>query len=218
MTNSPEVVVTAEWHSHIALGSVLLQGEDYLRLYKTAIEKNTQIQDHIRQAHIVNLAFALELLLKALHYSIGKVERGHNLNKLYIRLPHKIQKEIKKKFGMKLPTYFLPRPAEFPTFEEMLKQHANAYERWRYFHEVGSGSFNDQFCTALAYSIIEVAHEMKANLLETVLKQHEQGLIVLPEGTSVSVPIVVPGPSLFNRLKRGFYYAWMAFQDGIKER
>lgn len=81
-------------------------------------------------------AFAVEMGLKTLLVYSGKEEKpeGHDLAKLFGRLPQDVQELVKKMTLELLPN---TEPNDFP---KLLRKHRETFENWRYFHEDFDGS------------------------------------------------------------------------------
>ncbi len=81
-------------------------------------------------------AFAVEMGLKTLLVYSDKEEKpeGHDLAKLFGRLPRDTQEMVKKKTLELLPSI------EASDFSKLLRQHRETFESWRYFHEDFDGS------------------------------------------------------------------------------
>lgn len=172
--------VTPEYQRFINLQIVLAQGEDFLQVHKVVVRCNglTPGEDgsvEVKAAHLPVLAFAIELLVKALHFSDGVTARGHKLNELYRALPAHLRTRVRSAVDKRVPY------SDDATFDARLDEHANAFVEWRYFYERGTGSFNSQFCSALADAIVEVGHELIAEMRLVVEKQAEDGLLNIPK-------------------------------------
>lgn len=81
-------------------------------------------------------AFAVEMGLKTLLVYSGKEEKpeGHDLAKLFGRLPRDVQELVKKMTLDLLPN------VETNDFPKLLRKHRETFENWRYFHEDFDGS------------------------------------------------------------------------------
>lgn len=114
-------------------------------------------------AGAVNMSFAAELFLKAIHLIISKKPiMGHKLLFLYNDLPENVKHKIEEqyKFQLKnnkeielLPSFKMNvfRPNEKPTNEQpddardelytFLEKHNHTFEHWRYLHEIKDGGY-----------------------------------------------------------------------------
>lgn len=144
------------------MSAALQNAREFLNAYRVLRSHNnaclTTKQSPVFIVDVVNLAFAIELLLKALLYSEAKKARGHKLDELFELLSPQTQEEIKRNFAeLLIRTSGHSRDTFGLTFEDKLKQYAKTYENWRYLHEKNPGSFHSDFCENLALVLNEVA-------------------------------------------------------------
>ena len=107
---------------------------------------------------VVNLAFAIELGLKASHFSYNDAVRGHRLDQLYYALPQLDQEFIahhsslgKDKIAADLPHV------------------ANAFQDWRYIHEeVGIITISLQFLMLFWHGVDNLAETKRQQQLEAL--------------------------------------------------
>ena len=123
---------------------VKYQADDFFEAYLVLKKHNK-----FGSPSVVNLAFAVELYIKDLHFALlGKMPRGHNILELYRELPEEIKQEIKnspsiKKVisfysGQKFPLY-IPQDKNKKPITDILEQQiykiSDGFVRWRYSHE-----------------------------------------------------------------------------------
>ena len=82
-------------------------------------------EDWLMVPYIVNMAFACELFLKSLLSDGESEQKGHNLEKLFYKLPLKHQKAV-------LKHHYFKGEEEF---EERLAVTGQVYHNWRYSYE-----------------------------------------------------------------------------------
>lgn len=143
--------------------AALQDAQDFFNAYRVLQAHNrdciTTKELPIFTVDVVNLTFGIELFLKVLLYGAGKKVHGHKLSELFEYLPRETRTEIKKAFMEHLvKTTGNDHDIFGLTFEDRLKQYANTFQDWRYFHEKGQGNFNSRFCENLAYVLNEIAH------------------------------------------------------------
>ena len=122
---------------------------------------------------IVCLAFSVELYIKDLHYAIkGKAPRGHNILKLFKKLPEEIQQEIfsydsisQNPFFTRGNILFTDRFAsdysEFDVFIDQIEAISDGFEKWRYSYERTSLHYDVSFALAFIDSIKSAASEVR---------------------------------------------------------
>lgn len=120
---------------------------------------------------IVCLAFSVELYIKDLHHVVnGKTPRGHNILKLFEKLPEKIQQEIftydsisQNPFFTRGNILFTERFAAdysaYDGFIDQLKAISDGFEKWRYSYESTSLNYDVSFTLAFIESIKSAANE-----------------------------------------------------------
>lgn len=118
---------------------------------------------------IVCLAFSLELYLKNLHYVInGKSPRGHNILKLFEKLPEEIQQKIfvhdaitQNPFNTRgdifSPEGFSGSYSAYDRFIGQVKAISDGFEKWRYSHENSILRYDVSFALALIESIKSIS-------------------------------------------------------------
>ncbi|WP_414554756.1 hypothetical protein [Stenotrophomonas forensis] len=84
--------------------------------------------------YVVNTAFCLELYLKALSLRHGTEQRGHDLLKLYDRLPQAAKEAISSKIPDAQQEAQHPRPVDVRDLLTVIKDN---FSQWRYAHEYG---------------------------------------------------------------------------------
>lgn len=144
------------------MGAALLNAQEFLNACRVLRAHNnacvTTKQQPVFIVDVVNLAFGIELLLKALLYGAGKKAKSHNLDELFEFLSPQTQEEVKRNFAeLLIRTTGHSRDIFGLTFEDKLKQYAKTYENWRYLHEKNPGSFHSDFCENLALVLNEMA-------------------------------------------------------------
>ncbi len=146
------------------------QAEDFLNAYEILNESNEALIDQQSGAsespvtekvfgalptmgvEVVCLAFSVELHIKALHYAIlGKTPRGHNILKLFKRLPEWAQQEI---FHHRSIAKYGWTRAEF---EDQLRDISDGFSKWRYAYESTSLRYNSYFALVLIEASRSVA-------------------------------------------------------------
>lgn len=142
--------------------SILSNAQDFSRASQILRKHNQHCvgsgEQPVFTVDIVNLAFAIELFLKALLCGVGKKVRGHKMNELFACLPEEKQMEIKEAFNNHLvKTKGHSQDLFRLKFEDRLEQYANTYDYWRYFHEKKCGTFDSRFCEDLSLVLNEMA-------------------------------------------------------------
>ena len=89
---------------------------------------------------IVCLAFSVELYIKDVHYVIrGKSPRGHNILKLFEKLPDEIQQQIFSHHSIAHYGW------NFDEFKQEIIAISDGFEKWRYSHETTTLRYNSYF-------------------------------------------------------------------------
>lgn len=149
---------------------IRMQADDFLKAYQVLAENYDKASLVIMTPSVVNLAFALELYIKDLHFAIkGKAPRGHNILKLYKTLPHTIKKEIIKHKAISQnpfhtrgnifsPKFYSKNYSTYNRFTDQIKAISKGFEDWRYSHENhNSLNYDTSFALALIEAIKETA-------------------------------------------------------------
>lgn len=97
-----------------------------------------------------NRAFACELYLKSILFSMKNFISGHNLYNLWESLPADIQMEIKKECPC----------APNTTFEESLSSIKLSFKEWRYIFEYREHSIEETFLYYFAMTLKKFAYEI----------------------------------------------------------
>ena len=121
-----------------------------------AFEEATQVlyksSPNLTVPFIVNGAFCIELLLKAIHTSLGRNEFGHELLDLYSRLPNSSRESVSDRFTSEVET------SKFETLDSALSSINTSFVEWRYMHE------KVQTSVITPKTILEVISVLKAEL------------------------------------------------------
>ena len=137
---------------------ILRQAQDFLHAYEVLKNYNHNRMKTGEQtvfcADIVQLMFAIELLFKAL--LCGDAKKVHNIEKLFTQLSPQVQEEIKERL---LKRSGRARDIFSISFELQIKKYAGAFQDWRYFHEMGRGTFNSEFCENLAHVLNDIVQD-----------------------------------------------------------
>ncbi len=150
---------------------VRAQADDFFNAYKT-LEKNGVAG----APGVVCLAFSLELYIKDIYYALkteNKFPRGrdgHNILKLYKKLPRHIKREIffhpsiiRNPFALRGPVIFLRRfsgiSRDYYGFIRQLETISDAFQNWRYPHEAKTASlkYDSWFAEALITAVKSAA-------------------------------------------------------------
>jgi hypothetical protein len=122
---------------------------------------------------IVCLAFSVELYIKDLHFAIkGKVPRGHNILKLFEKLPEQIKQEIfahesisQNSFVTRGDIFSLKKytndHSSYDGFIDQIKTISDGFEKWRYSYESISLRYNNWFTIALIESVKAAADTIR---------------------------------------------------------
>lgn len=105
------------------------------------IERFDQSKFNATAPHVVNSALTCELYLKALYLiTTGKVLKGHDLQRLYLRQTPKVQADIYQEYYTLHQTR--PAPVEFKgvmneqIFATLIAEVKDVFVNWRYIYEV----------------------------------------------------------------------------------
>lgn len=122
---------------------------------------------------IVCLAFSVELYIKDLHFALeGKAPRGHNILKLFEKLPEQIRQEIFAHDSIS-QNPFITRGTIFSTnkfsydyspfdgFIDHIKTISDSFEKWRYSYESKALQYNSSFALALIKSVKATADTIR---------------------------------------------------------
>lgn len=124
---------------------------------------------------IVCLAFAVELYMKYLHSVIhDKAPRGHDILKLFQKLPENIQKDIFVSESIRQNPFFTRGDIFSPIvnqssytaydgFLDNIKAVSDGFEKWRYSHESASLKYNTSFALAFIEAVKTVANNLTKN-------------------------------------------------------
>jgi HEPN domain-containing protein len=144
---------------------IRVQADDFFRAYQVLEENYETATLAVMGPAIVNLAFAVELHIKALHYSAtGKVLRGHNILALFKRLPNTIREQVfnheavsQNPFmtrGDDLSVkYFSKSYTPYERFTDQMKTISKAFEQWRYSYEHGTLNYDSDFAENLIEAV-----------------------------------------------------------------
>ena len=122
---------------------------------------------------IVCLAFSVELYIKDLHYAVkGKAPRGHNILKLFEKLPEQIQQEIfayesisQNPFFTKGDIFstkrFTSTYSAYDGFIDQIKAISDGFEKWRYSYESTTLRYDTSFALAFIKSIKSATDEVR---------------------------------------------------------
>jgi hypothetical protein len=106
---------------------------------------------------IVNSCFATELYLKTVALVNGKILHGHELDKLYGKIPALGVRQIEQKFTEMVPNdRWQSTLKTIPDLKALFRRHRDAFVNWRYVHErdlLGEFRFTD------AIFAMQVLHE-----------------------------------------------------------
>ena len=144
---------------------IRLQADDFFAAYQTLKDGNLPMASPV----VVNLAFAIELYIKDLHYLVsGNVPRGHNILRLHKKLPEEVRLQIFNHEAIRLNPFhvrgniFSPKlysksytPEE--RFLDQLKAISDGFEKWRYSYESTPLNYDEGFALALIEALKFVA-------------------------------------------------------------
>lgn len=119
------------------------QADGFFKAYKVLAKSGAELNSPA----VVNLAFALELYIKDLHFALkDKAPYGHNILKLFEKLPEPVRQEISDhnsisqnsfntRGNMFSPQYFSSTYRPYERFVDQIKEISEGFEDWRYSHE-----------------------------------------------------------------------------------
>lgn len=114
---------------------------------------------------VVCLAFSVELYFKDLHYAVnGKAPNGHNILKLFEKLPENIRKEIfghdsisQNPFAIRGNIFSTKRYnsdySPYDGFIDQIRTISDSFTKWRYSYESTSLQYEIWFALALIESV-----------------------------------------------------------------
>jgi hypothetical protein len=106
---------------------------------------------------VVNSCFATEFYLKTVALVNGKIVHGHELDKLYGKIPASGVRSIEVKFAEMVPNDSWQSTLKtVPDLKALFRRHRDAFVNWRYLHErnqLGEFHFRD------AIFAMQVLHE-----------------------------------------------------------
>ena len=172
--------------------TIQMQADDFFNAYLVLKENNEALIDRLANSsvksleggkilgtlstmgvEIVCLAFSVELYIKDLHCAIkGKAPRGHNILKLFEKLPEQIQQDIFAYDSISQNPFFT-RGNLFSTkrfssdfsaydgFIDQVKAISDGFEKWRYSYESTSLRYEISFAIALIESIKSAASQVR---------------------------------------------------------
>ena len=107
---------------------------------------------------VVCLAFSVELYIKDVHHAInGKKVRGHDILKLFEKLPDKVQQDI---FTYRAIAHY---GWNFEEFKLEIKEISDGFEKWRYSHEHTSLGYKQYFAIVFIEALISTADSIRRN-------------------------------------------------------
>ena len=154
---------------------IRMQANDFFDAYKV-LEKNYNTASlTIMAPSIVCLAFAVELYLKDLHFTIsGEAPHGHDIYKLFEKLPSQIKQEIfahksisqnpfMSRGNILSPQYYNRDYSAYERFIDQMKAISDGFEKWRYSYEVGTLNYDSSFAAAFTEAVISTADNIRWN-------------------------------------------------------
>lgn len=164
-----------------------MQADDFLKAYHVLAENYDKASLVIMTPSVVNLAFALELYIKDLHFAIkGKAPRGHSILQLYKSLPHHIKKEIIKHKAISQnpfhirgnifsPKFYSKDYSTYDRFADQIKAISKGFEDWRYSHENDNRlSYDSSFALALIEAIKATADSNRRHFQAKAVKGEDK--------------------------------------------
>lgn len=152
---------------------IRMQADDFFNAYRV-LEKNYDTATlSIMGPSVVCLAFSLELYLKSLHFSLtGKAPRGHNIFKLFEKLPLQTKEEIfahkaisQNPFMMRgdifSVQYYSRAYSPYDRFIDQMKAISDGFEKWRYSYESTTLKYDSFFALAFIEAIRSVADNIQ---------------------------------------------------------
>ncbi|MGH1379275.1 MAG: HEPN domain-containing protein [Alphaproteobacteria bacterium] len=147
-----------------------VQADDFFKSYQVLAKYGAELANPA----VVNLAFAVELYIKELHFVIkGKAPYRHNILELFRKLPEETQQEIRNYPSMqKLTVYYsmhtplyIPQDKKKNPITDVLEQHlckiSDAFEKWRYSYEHGTLVYEESIALALIESIKSISDNLR---------------------------------------------------------
>lgn len=142
------------WH-------IRIQADDFFNAYKV-LKNNKEL---LVGPSFVCLAFSVELYFKELHSALkGNAPRGHNIFKLFEKLPSQIKQDIfahdpirQNPFNTRgnifSPKLYDKAYTPYDRFVDQIKTISNGFEEWRYAHESRMLKYEESFALALIESV-----------------------------------------------------------------
>lgn len=175
---------------------IRMQADDFFNAYRVLRESNEAMFDTLKKTRgklktvsevafgvlptmgpdVVNLAFSLELYVKDLHFALnGTVPRGHNILKLYTKLPKPIKREIfthrsisQNPWMTKGPVFLLKRYTgdrnAYHGFLHQIGAISNSFEKWRYSYESKALHYEESFALAFIEAVKSSADMTRTRL------------------------------------------------------
>lgn len=174
--------------------SIQMQADDFFNAYLVLKDNSEALMERLQNnpgkpligtkepgtrmtggVEVVCLAFSVELYIKDLYSVIeGKVPRGHNIFKLFEKLPEKIQQEIFSHDSISQnpfitrgdgfsPKSFTSDYSAFDGFTDHIKAISNGFEGWRYSYESTTLQYNNFFAEAFIEAMKSVANRARTN-------------------------------------------------------
>ena len=113
---------------------------------------------------VVNTAFAIELFLKTLAMQHGKKLHGHEINKLFKKLPGAARDQIDRQLSQLLSTsQWAGTIKTMRDLQDVLDEIDTAFVDWRYFHENASKALKITFTPTIF--LAEILHAATAENL-----------------------------------------------------
>lgn len=172
--------------------SIQMQADDFFNAYLVLKDNNEALMKRLQNnpgkphigtkelgtritggVEIVCLAFSVELYIKDLHFAVtGEAPHGHNILKLFEKLPEQIQKEIFSYESISQNPFFLRGDSFFPKtfasdftpfdgFIDQIKAISDGFEKWRYSYESAALRYDSSFALAFIESIKAATGEVR---------------------------------------------------------
>ena len=172
--------------------SIRMQADDFFNAYKILSENEDALISRLESlagkplvgtkeqgtrptggVSIVCLAFSVELYIKDLHFKIkGKTPRGHNILKLFEKLPEQIKQEVfahdsisQNPFVAREDIFSYEKYtndySSYDGFIEQISIISDGFEKWRYSYESNSLRYNTWFAIALIESVRAAADTLR---------------------------------------------------------
>ncbi|WP_417455296.1 HEPN domain-containing protein [Kiloniella sp.] len=162
---------------------VKYQADDFFEAYQVLKKHNK-----FGSPSVVNLAFAVELYIKDLHFTLlGNIPRGHNILELYRELPDGIKQEIRSFpavqkgisfYSMQLSrryvsedknkqlfTMHVPEDKNEQPITDILEQQiykiSDAFVTWRYAHEKSNLRYDEGFALAFIEAVVSTTNKVR---------------------------------------------------------